>query len=72
MLYHVDNLNHAEDMLVAYLPQDKILINADLYGPPPAGGTLANVNLNAVALFRNLERIVGPVAARTPAPGGGG
>jgi len=94
MLYHVDNLNHAEDMLVAYLPQDKILINADLYGPPPAGGTLANVNLNAVALFRNLkrlkldvaqhvpihgnpgpnadfERIVGPVAARTPAPGGG-
>jgi glyoxylase-like metal-dependent hydrolase (beta-lactamase superfamily II) len=95
MLYHVDNLNHAEDMLVAYLPQDKILINADLYGPPPAGGTLANVNLNAVALFRNLkrlkldvaqhvpihgnpgpnadfERIVGPVAARTPAAGGGG
>jgi hypothetical protein len=82
-------------MLVAYLPQDKILINADLYGPPPAGGTLANVNLNAVALFRNLkrlkldvaqhvpihgnpgpnadfERIVGPVAARTPAAGGGG
>ncbi|HMA70374.1 MAG TPA: MBL fold metallo-hydrolase [Xanthobacteraceae bacterium] len=94
-LYHVDNLNHADDMLVAYLPQDKILINADLYGPPPAGGTLANVNLNAVALFRNIkrlkldvaqhvpihgnpgsnadfERIVGPVAARTPAPGGGG
>jgi glyoxylase-like metal-dependent hydrolase (beta-lactamase superfamily II) len=94
MLYHVDNLNHAEDMLVAYLPQEKILINADLYGPPPAGGTLANVNLNAVVLFRNLkrlkldvaqhvpihgnpgpnadfERIVGPVAARTPAPGGG-
>src|SRR5215467_773302 len=90
MLYHVDNLNHANDMLVAYLPQDKILINADLYGPPPAGGTLANVNLNAVALYRNLkrlkldvaqhvpihgnpgshadfERIVGPVAARTPA-----
>src|SRR5215470_15337188 len=94
MLYHVDNLNHANDMLVAYLPQDKILINADLYGPPPAGGTLANVNLNAVALYRNLkrlkldvaqhvpihgnpgshadfERIVGPVAARTPAPGDG-
>src|SRR5215471_2398023 len=95
ILYHVENLNHANDMLVAYLPQDKILINADLYGPPPAGGTLANVNLNAVSLFRNIqrlkldvaqhvpihgnpgpnadfERIVGPVAARTPAPGGGG
>jgi glyoxylase-like metal-dependent hydrolase (beta-lactamase superfamily II) len=94
MLYHVDNLNHANDMLVAYLPQDKILINADLWGPPPPGVTPANVNLSAVALFRNVkrlkldvaqhvpihgspgpnadfERIVAPVAARTPAPGGG-
>jgi len=94
MLHHVDNLNHANDMLIAYLPQDKIVINADLYGPPPAGTTPANVNLNAVAFYRNLkrlkldvsqhvpihgnpgshadfERIVAPVAARTPAPGGG-
>ena len=76
-------------------PQDKIVINADLYGPPPPGVTPPNVNLNAVALFRTIkrlkldvtqhvpihgnpgpnadfERIVGPVAARTPAPGGGG
>jgi hypothetical protein len=81
-------------MLIAYLPQDKILINGDLWGPPPPGVTPANVNLSAVALFRNVkrlkldvaqhvpihgnpgpnadfERIVGPVAARTPAPGGG-
>ena len=77
------------------LPKEKIVINADLYGPPPAGGNLANVNANSVALFRNIkrlkldvaqhvpihgnpgpnadfERIVGPVAARTPAQGGGG
>jgi glyoxylase-like metal-dependent hydrolase (beta-lactamase superfamily II) len=95
MLYHVDNLNHAEDMLVAYLPQDKILINADLWGPPPAGAATANVNLSAVTLFRNIkrlkldvtqhvpihgnpgpnadfERIVAPVAARTPVQGDGG
>jgi hypothetical protein len=48
MLYHVDT-NHAEDMLIAYLPQEKIVINADLYGPPPAGATPPNVNANAVA-----------------------
>ena len=94
MLYHVDT-NHAEDMLIAYLPQEKVVINADLYGPPPAGATPPNVNANAVALFRGLkqlkldvaqhvpihgnpgshadfERIVGPVAARTPATPGGG
>jgi glyoxylase-like metal-dependent hydrolase (beta-lactamase superfamily II) len=94
-LYHVDGLNHSDNMAIAYLPKEKIVINADLYGPPPAGGNLANVNNNAVVLFRNLkrlkldvaqhvpihgnpgsnadfERIVGPVAARTPAQGGGG
>jgi len=26
--------NHSADMLVAYLPKEKILINADLYSPP--------------------------------------
>ena len=94
-LYHVDGLNHSDNMAVVYLPKEKILINADLYGPPAAGGNLPNVNNNAVVLFRNLkrlkldvaqhvpihgnpgsnadfERIVGPVAARTPAQGGGG
>jgi glyoxylase-like metal-dependent hydrolase (beta-lactamase superfamily II) len=94
-LYHVEGLNHSDNMAIVYLPKEKIMINADLYGPPAAGGNLANVNPNAVALFRNIkrlkldvaqhvpihgnpgpnadfERIVGPVAARAPAAGGGG
>jgi len=37
--------------------KEKIVINADLYGPPAAGGTLANVSPNAVALFRNIARL---------------
>jgi glyoxylase-like metal-dependent hydrolase (beta-lactamase superfamily II) len=94
-LYHVDGLNHSDNMAIAYLPKEKIVINADLYSPPPAGGNLANVSNNAVVLYRNLkrlkldvathvpihgnpgshadfERIVGPVAARTPQQGDGG
>jgi hypothetical protein len=94
-LYHVEGLNHSDNMAIVYLPKEKIVINADLYGPPAAGGNLPNVNANSVALFRNLkrlkldvaqhvpihgnpgpnadfERIVGPVAARAPATGGGG
>lgn len=94
-LYHVEGLNHSDNMLIAYLPKEKIVVNADLYGPPAAGGNLPNVNANAVALFRNIkrlkldvaqhvpihgnpgpnadfERIVGPVAARTPQQGDGG
>ena len=94
-LYHVEGLNHSDNMAIVYLPKEKIVINAELYGPPAAGGNLPNVNANSVALFRNIkrlkldvaqhvpihgnpgpnadfERIVGPVAARAPATGGGG
>jgi hypothetical protein len=39
MAYELENQfyaqgNHSADMLMAYLPKEKILINADLYSPP--------------------------------------
>jgi glyoxylase-like metal-dependent hydrolase (beta-lactamase superfamily II) len=71
-LLHVEGLNHSDNMLVAYLPKDKILINADLYSPPPAGGNLANVNANAVALFRNVKRLQLQVATHVPIHGNPG
>src|SRR6202030_4872442 len=73
-LYHVDGLNHSDNMLIAYLPKEKIAINADLYSPPPAGGNLANVSNNAVVLFRYLKRLKLDVAQHVPIhgnPGGG-
>jgi glyoxylase-like metal-dependent hydrolase (beta-lactamase superfamily II) len=71
-LYHVDGLNHANDMLVAYLPQSKILVNADLYSPPPQGGNLQAVNENAVALFNNIKRLKLDVAQHVPIHGNPG
>jgi glyoxylase-like metal-dependent hydrolase (beta-lactamase superfamily II) len=71
-LYHVDGLNHSDNMLVAYLPKEKIVINADLYGPPPAGGNLANVSNNAVVLYRNLKRLKLDVAQHVPIHGNPG
>ena len=71
-LYHVDGLNHSDNMLVAYLPKDKILINADLYSPPAQGGTLANVSANAVALFRNVKRLKLDVGQHVPIHGNPG
>jgi glyoxylase-like metal-dependent hydrolase (beta-lactamase superfamily II) len=71
-LYHVDGLNHSDNMLVAYLPKEKIVINADLYGPPPAGGNLANVGANAVVLYRNLKRLNLDVAQHVPIHGNPG
>jgi glyoxylase-like metal-dependent hydrolase (beta-lactamase superfamily II) len=71
-LYHVDGLNHAADMLVAYLPQSKILVNADLYSPPAQGGNLQNVGANAVVLFNNMKRLKLDVAEHVPIHGNPG
>ena len=71
-LYHVDGLNHSDNMAIVYLPKEKIAINADLYSPPPAGGTLANVNANAVTLFRNIKRLKLDVAQHVPIHGNPG
>lgn len=93
-LHHVEGLGHSDNMAVAYLPKQKILVSADMGGPPPAGQN-PPVNNNAVVLYRNIQRlkldvtthapihgpsgpqtefdrIVAPVAARTPQQGGGG
>ena len=71
-LYHVDGLNHSDNMLIAYLPKEKIAINADLYSPPPAGGNLQNVNASGVALFRNIKRLKLDVAQHVPIHGNPG
>jgi glyoxylase-like metal-dependent hydrolase (beta-lactamase superfamily II) len=71
-LYHVEGLNHSDNMAIVYLPKEKIVINADLYGPPPAGGNLPNVNANAVALFRNIKRLNLDVAQHVPLHGNPG
>jgi glyoxylase-like metal-dependent hydrolase (beta-lactamase superfamily II) len=71
-LLHVEGLNHSDNMLVAYLPQEKILVNADLYSPPPEGGNLAAVNNNAVVFFNNVKRLKLDVARHVPIHGNPG
>ena len=72
-LYHVDGLNHSDNMLIAYLPKEKILVNADLYTPPAQGASpSANVSPNAVALFRTIKRLKLDVAQHVPIHGNPG
>lgn len=52
---HIESQNHATDMLVAYLPTEGILIEADLFERPPAGTTPPATLLNKALLY-NLER----------------
>jgi glyoxylase-like metal-dependent hydrolase (beta-lactamase superfamily II) len=71
-LLHIEGLNHSDNMLVAYLPQEKILVNADMYSPPPEGGNLPAVNNNAVVFFNNVKRLKLDVARHVPIHGNPG
>ena len=55
-VFHVQGSPHAEGMVMAYLPQDKILIEADLYTPPAAGAPMpAQAPAAAVNLYENIK-----------------
>lgn len=55
-VYHVQNQDHSEDMLMAYLPAEKMLFETDLFEAPPAGKTPPATALN-MALLYNMERV---------------
>jgi hypothetical protein len=56
-LHHVTGLNHVQGMLVAYLPAEKILINADLYSPPAPGAAAPVANASTRALAETVRRL---------------
>ena len=56
-LYHVPN-NHNEGMLIAYLPKEKILVEADLFTPPAAGAKPPSPpSPYTLGLVENLDRL---------------
>jgi glyoxylase-like metal-dependent hydrolase (beta-lactamase superfamily II) len=58
-IYHVDNSMHADDMLMVYLPKQKILIEADEFNVPGQVRTAppATINNYQVNLMANIERL---------------
>ena len=57
-IHHVQGLAHAAGMLMAYLPNERILVQADLFTPPGPGGSLpASPNASARSLYRNVQRL---------------
>jgi len=71
-VHYVEQFNHSDNMNIVYLPKEKIVINADMYGPPAAGGTLPFVSPNAVALYRNIKRLKLDVTTHVPIHGNPG
>jgi len=70
LIFHVAGLDHNQNMLAVYLPQEKILINADLWGPPaPGAAPPANVSAGAVVLYNTIKRLGLDVALHVPIHG---
>ena len=70
-VYYVQGSPHAEGMLMAYLPREKILIEADIYNPPapeaqmPATPPPAAVNLmNNIQAYKLDVQTIAPLHGR--------
>jgi len=61
--------NHSEDMLMAYLPKEKILLNADLYSPPAQGAQPPTPTATMRTLYQNILKLKLDVAQHVPAHG---
>jgi glyoxylase-like metal-dependent hydrolase (beta-lactamase superfamily II) len=61
--------NHSVDMLIAYLPKEKILFNADLYSPPAQGAAAAPPSPSMRTLQQNIRKLKLDVSQHAPAHG---
>ena len=68
-IYHLDGSDHAASMLIGYLRQEKVLIEADVYNPAPAGAPAGAVVRENVNLYENIERLKLDVQQITPLHG---
>ena len=56
-IYAVPGLAHNQNMLIAYLPKEKIVIEGDLYTPPAAGASAPAVNASNRTFRDTVQRL---------------
>jgi glyoxylase-like metal-dependent hydrolase (beta-lactamase superfamily II) len=58
-LYHLQNFGHNDGMIIAYLPKEKVLLEADGFNPPPQPlrQTPATISPYTASLQSNIERL---------------
>jgi hypothetical protein len=83
-IYHVQDMaydlndpslrqgNQSADMLMVYLPKEKILVNADLYSPPEPGARPEPVTPGMKTLYQNMRVLKLDVAQHVAIKGGTG
>ena len=68
-LHHVQGLAHVAGMLIAYFPQEKLLVEADLYTPPgPGRPAPVEPSGSNLSLYRNVQRLGLDVETIVPHP----
>ena len=68
-IHHVQGLNHVEGMLIAYLPKEKILVEADMYNVPAPGAQAPPPTAAARTLLNNVRRLKLDVTTLAPIHG---
>jgi len=69
-LHHIQGSPHNEASLMAYLPKEKLLVEADVYSPaPPNAPPPATPNPASVNLYENIQRLKLDVAQIVPIHG---
>jgi glyoxylase-like metal-dependent hydrolase (beta-lactamase superfamily II) len=61
--------NHSVDMLIAYMPKEKLLFNADLYSPPAPGAQPPPPTPSMRTLYENMKKLKLDVEQHVPAHG---
>lgn len=68
-IYPVQGSAHAPTMVFAYLPKEKILVNADMYSPPAPGAQPPAPSPSMRTLNQNIHRLKLDVAQHVPIHG---
>ena len=58
-LYHMTNIGHHDGLIMAYLPKEKVLVEADAYNPAPTPNAAppSPPSPYTLALVSNIERL---------------
>ncbi len=71
-VYPLPAFEHVSSMLVAYLPREKMIINADVYEPPVPGKPLPRASAGAQVLYETIQRLGLDVTTQVGIHGGVG
>jgi glyoxylase-like metal-dependent hydrolase (beta-lactamase superfamily II) len=56
-IYYVPGLAHNQNMLIAYLPKEKIVVEGDLYTPPAAGAPAPTPNASNRTFYNVIQQL---------------